>query len=64
MELDIFVNGSRGRAISEATPTANGHAMMTGCRPIRLSANDEVDVRVYQYAGATVQFSDDDNWIG
>jgi hypothetical protein len=41
-EIDLFINGTREKAIS------NGVVQASGCRSVRLAANDLVDVRAFQ----------------
>ena len=57
-ELDLFVNGTRERSVSNGVQVANG------CRSLRLNANDAVDVRFFQNtATSTVPFDDVVDWF-
>ena len=46
-ELDLFVNATREKTLS------NGVGLASGCRSVRLAANDLVDVRFFQNTGNT-----------
>ena len=41
-EIDLFLNTTREKSIS------NGVGIMSGCRSVRVAANDLIDVRVFQ----------------
>ena len=55
-ELDVYINNKRER------PIAFGVGVVTGCRTVRLAANDAVEVWLYQDSGATVTIQPDSSW--
>jgi hypothetical protein len=55
-ELDVFINGNRERAI------AGGAGAAQGCRTVRLTAGQVVDVEAYQASGSTVNIAPDNYW--
>lgn len=58
LEIDLFVNGVRDRALSGAQPGSS----VGGCRLVRLAANDVLDVRAYMAYGAAIQVGSDPSW--
>jgi hypothetical protein len=57
-ELDLFVNGTRERAFANSA----GSTTAGGCRPIRLNANDFIEIWVLQGSAATQTFPPNVFW--
>jgi len=55
-ELDVFLNGTREKAIGSFSAGA------AGCRDLRLKSTDTVEIRVFQNSGSTVTFAPDPRW--
>jgi len=57
-EIDLFLNTTREKSIS------NGVGIMSGCRSVRVAANDLIDVRVFQNTTSETIPTDDQRRLG